>query len=191
MKITSVSMLKHKRDDVWATVRDRLAEIVPLIGDIESVTMQSREEGRDGAVRLVNIWKAKPKLPAIAVDYLKPDMLAWTDRAEYRRPTFECLWRIEPHFLPDRIKCSGVTRYEQAMGGRGTRVTFEGDLDLRLHNLPGVPAILEGPLSSAIEAFVASLVPKNFRKLIEATGQFLASAPAPAVSLKSKTLRRA
>ena len=65
MKIKSVSMLKHQRDDVWATVRDRLGEIVPLIDDIESVTMESREQGRDGAVRLVNIWKAKPKLPAI------------------------------------------------------------------------------------------------------------------------------
>src|ERR1700719_3288075 len=82
MKIKSISMLKYQRDDVWATVRDRLAEIVPLIDDIESITMQSREEGRDGVVRLVNIWKAKPKLPAIAAEYLKPDMLAWTDRAE-------------------------------------------------------------------------------------------------------------
>jgi hypothetical protein len=191
MKIKSVSMLKHQRNDVWTTVRDRLAEIVPLIDDIESVTTQAREEGQDGAVRLVNIWKAKPKLPAIAADYLKPDMLAWTDRAEYRRPTFECVWRIEPHFLPDRIKCSGVTRYEQAMGGRGTRVTFEGDLDLLLHNLPGVPVILEGPLSKTIEAFVSSLVPKNFRKLIDAVGQFLESAPAPAVNVKAKTLRRA
>jgi hypothetical protein len=191
MKIKSVSIVKHQRDDVWATVRDRLAEIVPLIDDIESVTMQSREEGRDGSVRLVNIWRAKPKLPAIAADYLKPDMLAWTDRAEYRRPTFECVWRIEPHFLTDRIQCSGVTRYEQAMGGRGTRVTFEGDLNLLLHNLPGVPAILESPLSSAIETFVSSLVPKNFRKLIDAVGQFLASGPTPAVSAKSKTLRRA
>jgi hypothetical protein len=191
MKIKSVSMLKYQRGDVWAAVRDRLTEIVPLIDDIDSVTTQSREEGRDGVVRLVNIWRAKPKLPAIAADYLKPNMLAWTDRAEYRRLTFECVWRIEPHFLSDRVKCSGVTRYEQAMGGRGTRVIFEGDLDLVLLNLPGVPAILESPLSSAIETFVSSLVPKNFRKLIEAVGQFLATEPTPVVSGKSKSLRRA
>jgi hypothetical protein len=190
MKIKSVSMLKHQRDDVWATVRDRLAEIVPLIDDIESVTTETREQGRDGTVRLVNIWKAKPKLPAIAAKHVQSDRLAWTDRAEYRPRTFECVWSIEPHFLPDSIKCSGVTRYEQAMGGRGTRVTFEGDLELALRNLSGVPSILEGPLSGAVETFVSVLVPKNFRKLIEAVGQFLTSPPAPVVGTKPKAMRR-
>jgi hypothetical protein len=191
MKIKSISVLKHRRDEVWATVRDRLPEIVPLIDDIESVRLQSRQQRPDGAVHLVNIWKARPKLPAIAANYLKPDMLVWTDRAEYRLRTYECFWRIEPHFLAERIQCSGVTRYEPAMGGRGTRVTFEGNLELSLHNLPGVPSILEGALASGIEAFVSALVPRNFRKLTDAIGQFLESPEVSALGKKSKEKRRA
>jgi hypothetical protein len=173
MNLKSISMLKHPRERVWPAIRDRLPEIVPLIDDIESVTVESREEKRNGTVLLVNTWKGKPKLPAIVAGRIRPEMFAWTDRAEYRVETFECLWRLEPHFFADRIKCSGVTRYEPAMGGRGTRITFEGDLELSTRNLPGVPTVFEGALASAIELFVAALVPKNFRKLTEAVGKFL------------------
>ena len=178
MRICSVSVLKHPRDSVWATIRDRLPEVVPLLDDIESVTVESRKDLPDGQVHLVNIWKAKPKLPAIVTGYVKADMMSWTDRAEYRPQSHECAWSIEPHFFRERIKCSGVTRYEPAMGGRGTRVTFEGDLTLDLHNLPGVPSILEGPLASTVELFVVTLLPKNFRKLVEAAGTLLSSSPA-------------
>ena len=173
MKIKSVSVLKHPVPEVWTAIRDRLPEIVPFIADIESVTVQSRAEAADGTVRLVNIWKAKPKLPAIVTNYLKPEMLAWTDRAEYRLKTLECHWRTEPHFFTERIQCAGVTRYEHAMGGRGTRVTFEGDLEFSLHNLPGVPQVFENALVRGVETFVTALVPKNFRNVIEAAGRLL------------------
>ena len=175
MKIKSISVLKHPRESVWTTIRDRLPEIVPFLDDIESVKVQSRDERPDGAVQLVNLWKAKPKLPAIAANYIMPDMLAWIDRADYRPQSFECHWQMEPLFFSERIKCAGVTRYESAMGGRGPRVTVEGDLELSTHNLPGVPAILEGALASGVAAFVTALVPKNFRKLIDAVGQFMES----------------
>src|ERR1039457_6044608 len=151
MRISSVSVLKHPRESVWVAIRDRLPEVVLLLDDIESVTVESRKELPDGTVDLVNIWKAKPKLPAIVTGYIKTEMLAWTDRAEYRPRSYECVWRMEPHFLAERIRCSGVTRYEPAMGGRGTRVTFEGDLVLSLQNLAGVPSILEGPLANRSE----------------------------------------
>ena len=52
-------------------------------------------------------------------------------------------------------------------------MTFEGDLRLSLHNLPGVPAIFEGTLARGVEMFVTALVPKNFRNLIEAAGHLL------------------
>ncbi len=178
MRINSVSVLKHPLESVWVTIRDRLPEVVPLLDDIESVTVESRKEFPDGQVHLVNIWKANPKLPAIVKGYIKTEMLAWTDRAEYRQQSHECVWKMEPHFLAERIKCSGVTRYEPAMGGRGTRVTFESDLVLSLHNLAGVPSILEGPIANAVELFVAALLPKNFRKLLEAAGTLLSTAPA-------------
>jgi hypothetical protein len=159
-------------------MRDRLPEIVRLIDDIEGVTVQSREELPDGTLRLVNVWRAKPNLPAIVANHIEPEMLAWTDHAEYDPAAFVCSWKLEPHFFAERISCVGVTRYEPAIGGRGTRVTFDADLHLAIGALPGMPALLEGAVSNAVEAFMTALVPRNFRKLMDALEKSLSRPPA-------------
>jgi hypothetical protein len=100
-------------------------------------------------------------------------MLAWTDRAIWSAKAFECTWKIEPHFFADRVKSEGITRYEPAMGGRGTRVTFEGVLELSAANLPGVPAVFESAVLVGVETFLGVLIPKNFRKLIAAAAKVL------------------
>jgi hypothetical protein len=144
-----------------------------LLDDIESVTVQSREEKSDGTVNLVNVWKARPKLPAAVTSHIRPEMLAWNDYAQWSPRNFQCNWRMEPHSYTDRIKCYGVTRYEPAMAGRGTRITFVTNIELFVHDLPGVPALLEDTLSKAIEFFVSALVPQNFRKIAQAVGSLL------------------
>jgi hypothetical protein len=173
VNIKTITVLKHPTELVWITTRDRLPEIVPLLDDIESVTVQSREEKSNGTVNLVNVWKACPKLPASVTSRIRPEMLAWDDHAEWSRGNFQCNWRMEPHFYTDRIKCSGVTRYEPAMAGRGTRITFVTNIELSVRDLPGVPAVLEDTVSKAIEFFVSVLVPQNFRKIAQAVGDLL------------------
>jgi len=44
-----------------------------------------------------------------------------------------------------------------------------------VHDLPGVPAVLEDTVSKAIEFFVSVLVPQNFRKIAQAVGGLLDS----------------
>lgn len=173
MKTKAIAIVKFPPALVWATMRDRLPEIAPLLGDIESVTAESRQREADGAWRLVNIWKARPHLPAIVASHIRPDMLAWTERSFWPVASFECVWKIEPHFFTERIRCSGVTRYEPAMGGRGTRLTFEAGIEIAALDLPGVPAALERVVATGIESFVSTLIPKNFRKLAEAMAKLL------------------
>jgi hypothetical protein len=173
VNIKTITILKHPTELVWITTRDRLPEIVPLLDDIESMTVKSREERSDGTVKLVNVWKACPKLPAAVTSHIPPEMLAWNDYAEWPPRNFQCNWRMEPHFYTDRIKCCGVTRYEPAMAGRGTRITFHTNIELSVRDLPGVPAVLEDAVSKAIEFFVCALVPQNFRKIAQAVGGLL------------------
>jgi len=163
-----------------------LPEIVPFLNDIESVTVQSREERPDGTVNLVNVWKASPKLPAALTSHIRPEMLAWNDYAEWSSRNFQCSWRMEPHFYTDRIKCCGVTRYEPAMAGRGTRITFLTNIELSVRDLPGVPTVLEDTVSKAIEFFVSVLVPQNFRKIAQAVGSLLDTKPEGPKSVTSK-----
>jgi hypothetical protein len=82
MKNRTVSIVKHPSELVWCTMRDRLHEIARLVDDTESVTASSKETDAAGAVHIVNIWQARPKLPAVIVSQVHADMLAWTFRID-------------------------------------------------------------------------------------------------------------
>ncbi len=169
----SVIMVKHPRDKVWLTIRDHLAEIVPHLDDVGSITTEQREEQADDVLQLVNLWKADIDIPAILTSMIDPDSLRWTDRASWHAQDYQCHWQIEPHFFADRIHCSGTTTYEPAIGGRGTRITFAGQLEVSTHNLPGLPALMEKGADKAVEALVTTLIPKNFRKVTDALSEIL------------------
>ena len=164
----TLAVIRQDRAAVWTLVRDQLDELVPLIGDVESVTVDSRREDPDGTVHLVNLWRAKADVPALLRAVIKPDMLAWTDTAEWKPGDWACHWRIRPQVFTDRVDCVGVTRYEEAMGGRGTRIVLEGELDVANGKLPGVSSLIGGPTARGIESFVTGLVPRNFQKLAKA-----------------------
>jgi hypothetical protein len=164
----TLAVIRQDRAAVWTLVRDQLDELVPLISDVESVTVDSRREDPDGTVHLVNLWRAKADVPALLRAVVKPDMLAWTDTAEWKPGDWACHWRIRPQVFADRVDCVGVTRYEEAMGGRGTRIVLEGELDVANGKLPGVSSLIGGPTARGIESFVTGLVPRNFQKLAKA-----------------------
>lgn len=161
----SIQIVKIPVEDAWLAIRDRLGELVPHLDEIESVAVQERTAQPDGDIFLVNLWQAKAKFPAVLSSIIKSDMLAWTDRAMWHEKNHECAWQIELHFAPDRTRCTGLTTFEPALGGRGTRITFAGEFSLNAKGLPGVPSILESTVAAAAESFVTSLIPGNFRKL--------------------------
>ncbi len=169
----SVMIVKHPLDLVWLTIRDRLPELVPLLDDVKQITVLERVEKVEGGIYLVNLWRTEPQLPALLASEIKPEMMAWIDQADWQSASYECQWRIEPKFLPEVTTCSGLTIYQPAMGGRGTRITFKGALDLNSRNLSGVPSFVGDTLLKGVESFATSLIPKNFRKLTEAASRFL------------------
>jgi len=176
----SIQIVKVPLDQVWLAIRDRLGELVPHLDEIETVTVQERSELPGGDVSLVNLWQAKAKFPAVLSSVIKSDTLMWTDRARWHEKDRQCSWQIELHFARDRTRCTGLTTFEPAIGGRGTRITFAGEFSLNAKGLPGVPAILESTVAAAAESFVTSLIPGNFRKLAAAAETLLSSAATPA-----------
>lgn len=169
----SIVVVSHPPDPVWRTIRDRLPELARLLDDIEQVTVTERREEADGTVNLVNLWKAKPQIPSMLSSAINPAMFAWTDRAQWRQQSRECHWSIEPQFLAESTRCTGATRYEPALGGRGTKITFAGEFEIAARKFAGVPSFLDGTIAKAIESFVTSLIPRNFRKLAQAAGSVL------------------
>ena len=162
----TTAILRHPLDQVWTAMRDRLDDIAPSVADIRSFSTASRESLRD-ITRLVNRWEAAPNLPAAITSLVPESLLRWKDHADWIESAHECRWRIETEFATDRIHCGGTTAYEAAIGGRGTRITFRGQLTID----PG--GVISGTLVPIAEIVVTNIIPRNFNNLANAVGSYL------------------
>ena len=170
----SLVVVKQPVDLMWATVRDRLTELVPLIADVAAIDVLEREDVGPDLVRLANRWTAVQRIPELMARSLPSSEITWVDRNEWDRGSLVCRWSVEPSILREHIECRGTTTYQAAMGGSGTRVTFEGNFDLARGALGGMSDVLERPVSAFVESIVTTIVPKNSRKVIEAAASLVA-----------------
>ena len=175
MNIKTVCVIKHPIESVWFTMRDELPNLINLLEDIESITVQLYKNKNSAITEVVNVWAASPKLPKVLSKKLDPKMFIWTDYAKWNNDKLECVWRIVPHHFSDKANCAGSTKFENALGGRGTKVTFSGNIDWNNQNHAGLSGILEDAVRKGIEVFVQSLIPKNFRKITGAVSTHLDS----------------
>ena len=171
----SIVLSKHPVEPLWLLVRDEMPALAAALDDIERVTVVERHEGPRGRVRLVNEWCAKPQLPSPLKPVIGSDAFIWLDHAEWIDAGTRCTWRIEPQFLPGRIHCHGSTQYAAAMGGRGTRITFEGELDVTPGPKGGAVRLLEQSIMPIVESVVTVMIPRNFRRIVEAADRRLES----------------
>jgi len=170
---SSVVVVKQPLDRVWITMRDRLPELGTSLDDIESIAVIEREELGPGSVRLVNEWRSSQRIPAGLRGRLGISDLSWLDRNLWDDASHCCTWVIEPTALTEHVRCEGSTRYEPAMGGRGTRVTFAGTFDLESGALATFAGSLQRPASAFIESIATTVIPRNVRKVIEAASRLI------------------
>lgn len=171
MKFTIHDVVPYRRDEVYRVNRDDLPAIAPYLDRIESITVDSRvEEG--GVTRIVNRWVAEPSdIPALARKFIKPEMMRWIDRATWDEDAWTCAWEMELGFLPDAIEARGVNRWEQR--GDETAVTIEGEIIVRAEKIPGVPRLVAGKLSKAVESFVVTTIEPNLRTTNRAVARYI------------------
>jgi hypothetical protein len=161
----SVAIVRHPPRAVAGVVRDRLEELAGFLDDIEAVACVERTALPDGSVRQVNSWAAAPKIsPAIAE---RIGRLSWFDDAVWASDGLTCGFTIRAPFAPN-LACAGRVTYEPAMGGRGARISFEGEFDLA-----GGESAMDRMLLGAVELAAATLIPKNLKRTLEAAGQLL------------------
>ena len=171
--------LRHPPQQVAVGVRDLMTRLAPSLEHVESIATITRVERPDGSTALVNAWRVNPKLPPALNGVVTEDMLGWLDHADWSSDLSACNWRIEPYFMGEAIDCRGTTRFEPAMGGRGTRATFEGRLDIDPSALSKLQPAWRAPASAAVELLIGTIIPKNFRKTAEAVATLLESEVQP------------
>lgn len=167
----SLVVLKRRHDELWAIMRDHLSEIAPRVADIEEVRELARTND-DGLVHIVNRWQVRAAVPQAIRTLLKLDELAWIDRNTWDEASSLCTWSIEPCFLTEHIACAGTTSFAPAIGGQGSRVTFEGTLELKPGFLPlgGIEKLVTG----FVESVATTIIPRNLRAVVEAAAAYRA-----------------
>lgn len=167
----NLAVLKRPQQELWTAMRDHLADFAGQIADIDEIRQIDRSTNADGTVHIVNEWRVRQSVPATVRSALKTEELIWIDRNNWDAATYTCAWAIEPNFLTEHITCFGTTSFASAMAGQGTRVTFEGQFDLKpeaLGSLGGMDTMLFG----SIESIVATIIPRNLRAVADAAAAF-------------------
>lgn len=175
MKFQTLALVKHPLPRVWNAMRDELSQLAVHLDDIDSITVTDRS-GTPDRLSIVNLWRAKPKLPDFLSAHIDTSKLAWTDYAVWDEQEKRCRWRIEPQVFANHFSSRGETSFTPAMGGRGTRITFTGEAEITISMVnDGVRKVLEETLFKGAMSFAHNMISKNFRKIAEALETHLAS----------------
>jgi hypothetical protein len=171
MRIHSESIIRHPQASVYEAYRDKLSEIAAYIPDVKEIVVRSRKES-EGVVEIHNEWIADRDVPIFARAFLKPEMLRWDDFAVWRDADHQVRWNLKLRLFTDNVRCGGTNTFRK-IADEETAVTLEGDLDIDLKSMPGVPKFLAGGLKPKVEEFIVSLITPNLEKVNESLQRYL------------------
>lgn len=170
MKFRSESVIAHPRDEVFKAYRDQLGDVVPYISDISEINVLDRKEA-GSVVTLHNEWVSDSDIPTVAQAFLKPEHLRWDDYATWNEDSHTVAFQIKTRVFTDAVKCTGTNTF--IAEGDKTRVVLEGDFEVNLKGVPGVPRFLAGRIVPQVEKFIIAMVTPNLEKTNQAIGTFL------------------
>jgi hypothetical protein len=174
-RFSTLAVLRSPPERLFGAMRDRLPELAESLSDVEQIEELERSELID-SVLVVNRWRARQSVPAFLQSRLGASAIHWIDRAHWFEDRHQCTWTIEPSIGEGAITCSGTTSFSPAMGGRGTRATFEGELNIDPLFLSSIVGAFQAPVKTLVESIATSIIPANFRAVAEAASKFAQSA---------------
>ena len=171
MKFSIKDSIPFPREKVFSAQRDQMPELTSYLNDIESITVEERED--DGHIsKLVNLWVAGgTDIPAAARSFVKPEMLRWTDYATWNQEEWKCDWNLVLGFLQEAVSVSGTTSFAES--NNRTTVTIAGDITIDAAKIPGVPRFMAGKIGPVVEKFVINLIRPNLKMTNEGIGRYL------------------
>ncbi len=170
MKIHADARIPFPRALVFATYRDRLADLVPYLANVRSIDVKSRRD--DGPrTHLLNVWHGGGEIPAAARAFLSESMLSWNDHAVWNESDWSCAWRIETHAFTEAVRCEGRNVFVDA--GDATVLQIRGELTIDGAKITGVPRLLAGTVSRTVEDVLAKKIPPNLVQTADGVRRFL------------------
>jgi len=171
MKFQLTDEIAHPLEDVFATLRDRLEELVPYLSNVDQIEVRERTEDGE-VVTLENWWTGtSDDVPRVLRSFVKPDMLVWIDRARWDHDALRCDWQITLNALPEAVTAKGYNLYTEEDGE--TVIKMHGEFIVHPEKVPGVPTFVAKKAAPTLERFVVGLLEPNLRESNRAVGQFL------------------
>jgi hypothetical protein len=178
VKIEADVHLSFPRDVAFRAYRDELPNLLPYLPNVRSIEVKEREESPGGVAtrtRLLNLWRAKADIPAVAQALVKPEMLAWDDHALWDEADWTCEWRVVPHFFTERVRCRGKNTF--VPDATGVVLQLRGELDVDVKGVPGVPRLIASTVGAGIEKFVVALLTPNLTSVGQGLERYLKAKP--------------
>ncbi len=170
MKLDVSAALPFPREVVFTTYRDHMSELVPYLTNVRAITVTSRVDEGD-VVKLVNRWKGGGEIPAVVRKFLSAELMEWDDIAKWDTTRFTCEWQVVVPAFKDAVDARGVTTFTEA--GASTRITISGELKVDAGKVKGVPRLLSGTVSPAIESFLVGSIKPNMVAQAKGVEKFL------------------
>lgn len=177
MDLRAETTIPQPREVVYRVNRDKLVELVEFLPNVRKIEVQSREE-KDGKIKLVNVWHGGGDIPAAVRSFLSDSMLSWTDYADWDESTYSCAWRSESHSFKNAVDSQGRNEFVEIDPGRSLirilgRITVDGT------KVPGVPRLLAGTVSKAIEQFLIKQIQNNLQEIGKGVDRFVRERGSP------------
>ena len=163
--------INHPLDMVYVAYRDRLADMVPYLPNVDELRVESREQTERG-IALVNFWKVSGGLPRAVRPLFKEGAMTYLDHADWDDAEQRVRWWFEMGMFPEAVDCRGVNYFRPGPTEGTTIVELTGALTVDLAKVRGVPRFLRG-LAPKVESFVIGRVKPNLTSVGAAVGRFL------------------
>jgi hypothetical protein len=142
-------------------MRDHLPEIISKQEDIEYIKVGKRIKHAH-TEEVTSTWKAAPQLPAFLKNFIKPDMLIWTEVAVWNNDEHVCDFTIDSHYKIEHIHCVGQIAFETA-GKNKTRIIYSGDF--RISKTAKSSIFMTQLIIKGIESVAGKVIAHNFAKV--------------------------
>ena len=172
MRLESTGKIQQPLETVFELVRDRLPDVVPYMPNVDRIVVDSREEA-DGKVRIVNTWFAKADIPQAAKKILKPEILSWTDRAEWDNAAHHVDYVLESKLGREIYDARGRNSFRATDDG-GTELTVSCEITIHADKVPGVPKFLAKKFMPAVEALIKKIMEPNLMSLADGLNRYFA-----------------
>ena len=100
-------------------------------------------------------------------------MLEWTDSANWKEKEKIIDWEIHSHHYYEELYCKGATAFERAMGGKGCKLTFSGELEWKGKVLSMSLGMFDSSLAKGVESILSQIIPSNLRKITDALSKYI------------------